>query len=416
MRRLARAPRRRRGRAAARGQLLAARARPARRCRRPSWPTAATPSCSASTGSSCARRRRGPSCSAAWSARCRRATRCSARSATRCACWPGAFALRGLASLDFLLDGERVSRCSSSTRGRRPAWRCTRASVDAACCSAHLRACQHGVLPPAPRRADRAARHRDRLRAARAAARRRRRGALIADWPAPRPARCAAPTFAAGDPLCSCRRAAPMPRRCRPRWRGAATRCCNRWRLAVDELNDACAAGRLPLEREPPRRAVGRAPAARRPTRCACACERDDTGVRIVDAGIAAPGSVAAGLLIGEICMGGLRHASALRSVARRRLADLARGAQLAAGAGLPGQPVRRLEPGGEQGGDRRQEVLRARLGPGARARGQGAAVRGARLPRPAATRACWCWRWTARRRRWCCTRCCATAASRPRR
>lgn len=32
----------------------------------------------------------------------------------------------------------------------------------------------------------------------------------------------------------------------------------------------------------------------------------DERGVRIVDAGIAAPGSVAAGVLIGEICMGGL--------------------------------------------------------------------------------------------------------------
>ena len=33
---------------------------------------------------------------------------------------------------------------------------------------------------------------------------------------------------------------------------------------------------------------------------------RDDTGVCIVDAGIAACGSVEAGLLVGEICMGGL--------------------------------------------------------------------------------------------------------------
>jgi len=33
--------------------------------------------------------------------------------------------------------------------------------------------------------------------------------------------------------------------------------------------------------------------------------QRDDTGVRLVDAGIEAPGGVAAGLLIGEICMGG---------------------------------------------------------------------------------------------------------------
>lgn len=35
-----------------------------------------------------------------------------------------------------------------------------------------------------------------------------------------------------------------------------------------------------------------------------------ESGVRIVDAGIAAPGSVAAGLLVGEICMGGLGQAS----------------------------------------------------------------------------------------------------------
>jgi methenyltetrahydromethanopterin cyclohydrolase len=41
--------------------------------------------------------------------------------------------------------------------------------------------------------------------------------------------------------------------------------------------------------------------------------QRDDSGVRVVDAGIAAPGSVAAGLLIGEICMGGFGSVS-LRS------------------------------------------------------------------------------------------------------
>ena len=40
---------------------------------------------------------------------------------------------------------------------------------------------------------------------------------------------------------------------------------------------------------------------------------RDDTGVCIVDAGIEAPGSVAAGLRIAEVCMGGLGHV-ALRS------------------------------------------------------------------------------------------------------
>ncbi|WP_431122458.1 methenyltetrahydromethanopterin cyclohydrolase [Variovorax paradoxus] len=40
---------------------------------------------------------------------------------------------------------------------------------------------------------------------------------------------------------------------------------------------------------------------------------RDDTGVHIVDAGIEAAGSVAAGLRVGEICMGGLGHVN-LRS------------------------------------------------------------------------------------------------------
>jgi len=40
---------------------------------------------------------------------------------------------------------------------------------------------------------------------------------------------------------------------------------------------------------------------------------RDDTGVHVVDAGIDAPGSVAAGLQVGEICMGGLGHVN-LRS------------------------------------------------------------------------------------------------------
>ena len=63
------------------------------------------------------------------------------------------------------------------------------------------------------------------------------------------------------------------------------------------------------------------------------------------------------------------------------------RGAQLAAGARLPGQPVRRLEPRGEQGGDGRQEVLRARLGAGARARLQGGPVRANSATATAATR-----------------------------
>ncbi|MET3442885.1 methenyltetrahydromethanopterin cyclohydrolase [Variovorax paradoxus] len=40
---------------------------------------------------------------------------------------------------------------------------------------------------------------------------------------------------------------------------------------------------------------------------------RDETGAHIVDAGIEAPGSIAAGLRVGEICMGGLGHVN-LRS------------------------------------------------------------------------------------------------------
>lgn len=44
-----------------------------------------------------------------------------------------------------------------------------------------------------------------------------------------------------------------------------------------------------------------------------CRVSRDERGVRIVDAGIDAPGSVAAGLLVGEICLGGLGHVT-LRS------------------------------------------------------------------------------------------------------
>jgi methenyltetrahydromethanopterin cyclohydrolase len=43
--------------------------------------------------------------------------------------------------------------------------------------------------------------------------------------------------------------------------------------------------------------------------------QRDDSGCCIVDGGIAAPGSVAAGVLIGAICMGGFGRVS-LRSVA----------------------------------------------------------------------------------------------------
>ncbi len=43
---------------------------------------------------------------------------------------------------------------------------------------------------------------------------------------------------------------------------------------------------------------------------------RDASGVRLVDAGIAVPGSVAAGLLIGEICMGGLGSARLSASAA----------------------------------------------------------------------------------------------------
>jgi len=64
---------------------------------------------------------------------------------------------------------------------------------------------------------------------------------------------------------------------------------------------------------------------------------RDASGATLVDAGIDASGGIEAGRRIAEICLGGLgrvRGVAVARDGARRR-----------SGAGLPGQPVCRLEP-----------------------------------------------------------------------
>ncbi len=214
-------------------QLLPASSAPGRRCRPPSSPTAAMPSCSASTSCSCARSASGPIVfcrrdrpGAAERGHAARDRRRGARAGAR------AFALRGLASLDFVLRRRTPSTCSK-LNPRPPAslalYAPCRWTRRAACSPARL-PCS-GVLPPAPAPADRRARHRDRVCAARVAARRRQRGQRSPTGPACTTCRCRLARSAPAIRCAACRRAAPMPSRCRPCWRGAATRCCNRWRL-----------------------------------------------------------------------------------------------------------------------------------------------------------------------------------------
>ena len=99
------------------------------------------------------------------------------------------------------------------------------------------------------------------------------------------------------------------------------------------------------------------------------AVRRDASGVRIVDAGIEARGSVDAGLLIAEICMGGLGSVRLGRR-RPRRLADLARGAA----ARSPCSPA---WPASTPAGASR----RARRRPAARSSSRSARARRARSP-----------------------------------
>ncbi len=253
---------------------------------------------------------------------------------------------------------------------------------------AHLRACLHGELPrarrgryPAASAAARSCYAPRALRLDEAAA------AALAAWPDVHDLPHAGHVIRRRRSAVQRDGARARRRRSRSAWRCSAMPCCSSWRPFDDRSIAPLASSALSVN-------AHAAPLVERLLREADALRvqvrRDDSGVCIVDAGIDAPGSIAAGLLIGEICMGGFGTVGAAHRCGRR-LADLARGAQLAAGAGLPGQPVRRLEPGGEQGGDRRQEVLLARLGPGARAGRQGTAVRANSATATAPTAACWC-------------------------
>ena len=194
-----------------------------------------------------------------------------------------------------------ASRCSSSTRGRRPAWRCTPSTAWSA---PILRAC--GVpartASARPPTTGCAARHRDRLRAARAAARRRGRRRALGG-----PSRCAR----------SAARRQPL--------RGRPSRCaaCRRTGNDASALRAALAATRDALldelEMHPMSTATTHADQPQRdaphrwsmrwssvPTSCGCAWHASARGVHLVDAGIDCRGGIEAGLLIAEICMGGL--------------------------------------------------------------------------------------------------------------
>ena len=111
------------------------------------------------------------------------------------------FRVRGLASLDFVLHGERCEVIELNPRP--PASLALYPSVGGhGALHAHLRACQRGVLPPAPAPADRLrgieivfARRALQLDAAGAA--------TIADWPGVHDLPAAGSAFGPGDPLCS---------------------------------------------------------------------------------------------------------------------------------------------------------------------------------------------------------------------
>ena len=67
-------------------------------------------------------------------------------------------------------------------------------------------------------------------------------------------------------------------------------------------------------------------------------------GERLVDAGAAHAGGIAAGLRMAEICMGGLGRAHLVSDATIPRCRDRRR-AISAAGDGLPRQPARGMEP-----------------------------------------------------------------------
>ena len=130
--------------------------------------------------------------------------------------------------------------------------------------------------------------------------------------------------------------------------------------------------------------------------RCGWRRTRAPGGRTLVDAGIEALGGIEAGRRIAEMCMGGFGRV-AVEGGSRVPGRTVPRPRELvAAGAGLPRQPVCRLEPEQRRG---RRGLAGHGLGPGPGARGQGALVRGAGLPRPPRAAPASCWRPTGRRR-----------------
>ncbi len=142
---------------------------------------------------------------------------------------------------------------------------------------------------------------------------------------------------------------------------------------------------------------------------------RDDSGACIVDAGIEAPGGIDAGLLIGEICMGGFGTVG-MRSGAsegwptwlevRSSQPVLACLASQYAGWSLAAS---KEETGGKK-------FFALGSGPARALAVQGAAVRRAGLPRPRRARRAGARGRSRAAATWSSTRCCATARCRPRR
>ena len=143
-------------------------------------------------------------------------------------------------------------------------------------------------------------------------------------------------------------------------------------------------------QRERARRRIGRAARRAMPTRLKIGVARGALGESLIDAGSTHPGSIAAGLRIAEICMGGLGSV-ALELVHRHAATGRGRWSPLVeSGDRLP--CAASMPAGGSRTATGRK-ILRARLRPGSRARAPRAAVRAARLSRTGPSRRRWCWR-----------------------
>lgn len=111
-----------------------------------------------------------------------------------------AFGLRGLASLDFLLNGEQVAVLEINPRP--PASMALYA--DGGLMAAHVAACRHAALPPRPGREGRPlVRGHEIVYAGRSLRLDERAASRLAAWPEAHDLPCAGGCFEPGDPLCS---------------------------------------------------------------------------------------------------------------------------------------------------------------------------------------------------------------------